>query len=77
MEYGTFNGKEYDSRHGGPFDRGSADNYYRRDFKPHYYVGDTGMSKRVDVDQMTAEEIAAYTAGYEWNAQYGDQKDWG
>jgi hypothetical protein len=76
MEYGTFEGKQYDNRHGGAFDRGSADNYYRRPFDPHYYVGGTGMSDRVEKDQMTAEEIEAYTAGFKWNEKFGDKKDY-
>ena len=27
--------KTYDKRHGGPFDRGGADSYYRRGMNPH------------------------------------------
>ena len=69
--------KNYDERHGGPFDRGSADSYYHRGYEPHYYVGDTHTSQRVNLESMTAEEITAYTAGYNWNEQYGDKKDWG
>jgi hypothetical protein len=69
--------KNYDERHGSPFDRGSADSYYHRSFNPHYYVGGTHTSQRVNLEDMTAEEITAYTAGYNWNEQYGDKKDWG
>lgn len=54
----------YDERHGGPYDRGSADCYYRRPFNPHYFKGDTYNSPRVDLADMTAEEIAEYTAGF-------------
>jgi hypothetical protein len=67
----------YDTRHGGPFDRGSADSYYHRIWEPHYYVGDTSASERIEMANMTAEEIVAYTAGYNYNEQYGDKKDWG
>ena len=67
----------YDKRHGGPFDRGTADSYYHREFNPHYYVGETSISPRVELTEMTAEEITAYTAGYEWNEKHGDKKDWG
>ena len=28
-------------RHGGPYDRGSADSYYQRGPRPHYFKGDT------------------------------------
>ena len=75
MKYGQFNGKEYDSRHGGAFDRGSADSYYHRPRKPHYYVGGTATSELVEV--LTAEEVEAYNAGYDYNEEYGDKKDWG
>ena len=65
----------YDQRHGGPFDRGSADSYYGRPRNPHYYVGGTGTSDRVE--SLTPAEVQAYLAGYQWNEQFGDKKDWG
>lgn len=64
--------KEYDRRHGGPYDRGSADAYYWRGRKPHYYVGATYGSERIET--LTPEEIEAYNAGYD---QQADRKDWG
>jgi len=67
----------YDTRHGGPWDRGSADSYYRRGFTPHYYTGATGFGKKIEREDMTPEEIAAYTAGYDDNNDDGDFKDWG
>lgn len=67
---------EFDQRHGGPYDRGSADSYYGRPGKPHYYIGATGMSERVEVNQMTQEEIAAYWAGFDDNEKAGFHKDW-
>lgn len=66
----------YDERHGGPYDRGTADSYYGRDYWPHYFVGDTYKSLRVDMEQMTAAELAAYTAGYRNNEARGDKKEW-
>lgn len=72
-----FEGKLYDQRHGGPFDRGAADSYYHRPYDPHYYVEGTSTSPRVGLADMTAEEIVAYTAGYRYNEQHGDKKDWG
>jgi len=66
--------KKYDDRHGGCFDRGSADSYYHRDRDPHYYVGATSMTPRVT--ELTAEQIEAYHAGYDYNEQYGDKKNW-
>lgn len=60
-------------RHGGPYDRGSADRYYGRFFKPHYYRGATGQSEVVASQDMTDEEIAEYRRGYE---EEEDRKDW-
>lgn len=54
----------YDTRHGGPHDRGSADAYYGRPYNPHYYKGATYSTELVEQAQMTAEEIAAYSHGY-------------
>ena len=72
----TFNGVEYDDRHGGPFDRGAADSWYGRNIDPHYYVGDTHFSGRIELIQMGKQEIEAYLAGYNWNEQFGGKKDW-
>jgi len=72
-----YKGKIYDTRHGGPFDRGSADSYYNRGAKPHYYVGDTQMSEIITEERMTGEEIEAYYAGYDYNEESGTFKDWG
>lgn len=69
--------KEYDDRHGGPWDRGGADSYYQRGFRPHYFVEDTYRSDRVTEEQMTDEEIEAYAAGYKDNEELGAYKDWG
>lgn len=69
--------EKYDTRHGGPFDRGSADSYYHRGRNPHYFRGDTYNSEKVEMENMTAEEIEAYHAGYDDNEEFGDKKDWG
>ena len=61
-------------RHGGPYDRGSADSYYRRRREPHYYEGGAYTSKRI-VD-LTAVEIAEYNLGYDENEAFGDHKDY-
>jgi hypothetical protein len=68
---------KYDERHGGPYDRGSADSYYRRGFQPHYFVGATYQSNAVTIENMTPEEIMAYKAGYDDNEEDGNFKDWG
>lgn len=83
MKYFEFKGVKYnvewqskDTRHGGPFDRGSADSYYGRRLNPHYFVGGTGTSERVDEGEMTRDEIDAYYAGYTYNEEQGDKKEW-
>ncbi len=68
------NNKKYDERHGGPYDRGSADAYYRRGIDPHYYPGRSYVGTRIEKDQMTDDEIEAYMAGY---YDQEDFKDWG
>jgi len=74
-EYGTFNGKVYDTRHGGPYDRGAADSYYGRPKNPHYYIG--GSYEGEAITDLTEEEVDAYTQGFHWNELFGDRKDWG
>ena len=69
--------KNYDQRHGGAFDRGSADSYYGRPRDPHWYPEGTYKGERITKDQMTPEQIQAYLAGYQYNEQFGDKKDWG
>lgn len=63
-------------RHGGPYDRGSADSYYRRGCNPHYYKGGTYQTDRVEKDDMTPEEIAEYMQGYDDNEADGNFKEW-
>ena len=55
---------KYDTRHGGAYDRGSADAWYGREWNPHYYLGDTGSSHLVTRDFMSMAEVEAYDAGY-------------
>ncbi len=68
---------KFDTRHGGAFDRGSADSYYHRPYNPHMYVGATKTTRLIEQAEMTLEQVADYKAGYEWNEQCGDKKDWG
>lgn len=67
----------FETRHGSPYDRGSADSYYGRPRCPHYYVGATATTARVDFKDMTPDEVEAYHAGYDDNEANGDKKDWG
>ncbi len=71
---------QYPDYHGGPYDRGGADSYYRRGWNPHCYtgpgIGPHGGAVRVEMDDMTAEEIVAYTAGYRDNEEEGNHKEY-
>lgn len=53
------------TRHGGAYDRGSADSYYGRDRDPHLYTSASYDSIRLDAADLSAEEIAAYNQGYD------------
>lgn len=75
MAYGEYNGKVFDSEHGSFFDRGAADSYYGRGRTPHR--GGVGGQSGPRIDAVKIEDIEAYHAGYDWNEQYGDKKDWG
>lgn len=72
-----FQDRVYVQVHGNPFDRGSADSYYHRGRSPHWYPEGTGHGVRIEAEDMTAEEIAEYNAGYDYNEAMGDKKDWG
>lgn len=75
METVEFNGKKYNARHGGPFDRGSADSYYHRGVRPHYFVGGSYQSEEI-IPAKGSQAYEEYLAGYEYNEQFGDKKDW-
>ncbi len=66
-----------DERHGGPYDRGTADSYYGRGYNPHYFVGDSYNTPRVEMAQMTEFEIEEYAAGYKDNEEASNFKDLG
>ena len=61
-------------RHGALYDRGSADSYYHRPQEPHWYPNGTYNEPRIT--DLTAEQIAEYNAGYEYNEKHGDKKNW-
>ena len=63
-------------RHGSPYDRGAADSYYRRDFSPHYYLGDTYRSEQITLVAMTGKELDEYAQGYKDNEAAGNFKEW-
>jgi hypothetical protein len=71
-----YKGRVYQQQHGNPFDRGSADSYYGRIRNPHKGgVGGTS-GPRVESNEMTLQEIAEYGAGYNYNEQFGDKKNY-
>ncbi len=69
----TYNGHYRDARHGGPFDRGSADSYYGRPRRPHYFAGRTYQSEEI-LPESGTPEYEAYMAGYDYNEESGDKK---
>ena len=70
-----FEGKVYNARHGGAFDRGSADSHYGRPFRPHYFLGDTYNSTEVSISPEDPKYLE-YQAGYNFNEQFGSKKEW-
>ncbi len=71
-----YKGETYDDRHGGPFDRGSADSYYGRPFRPHKFLGATYSTPEVILEPEDPEWLE-YEAGFMYNEMSGDKKDWG
>ena len=64
-------------KHGGPFDRGSADSYYGRPKDPHYYPNGTYNEPKIEQNAMTQAQIDAYHRGFEENEADGNFKDYG
>jgi hypothetical protein len=67
-------GWQFQRKHGSLYDRGSADSHYGRARDPHY--GGVGGDSGKRVEQLTAEEVAEYQAGYTYNELYGEKKDY-
>lgn len=63
-------------RHGGAYDRGAADAWYNRPYNPHFFVKDTYSSEKVEWQNMTDEEIAAYAYAYEERMNSGYHKEY-
>ena len=76
MDAYEYNGKFYDGRHGGPFDRGSADSYYGRPRRPHFFLDATYQSDKITEEFMTEIQIEAYNAGYDWNESMSNHKSY-
>jgi hypothetical protein len=43
---------------------------------PHCYEGGSYQSRLIEQSEMTMEQVADYYAGYDWNEQCGDRKDY-
>ena len=69
-------GPQFDrERHGGLYDRGSADSYYGRIPEPHWYPEGTGNGEKIT--QLNRAEKEEYMMGYMWNEHHGDKKNYG
>jgi hypothetical protein len=67
---------EEKERHGGPFDRGSADSWYRRSPDPHYWTHGSYHGERIGHNRMSEQEISDYYEGYEDNEKSGGHKEY-
>jgi hypothetical protein len=76
IDFVEFDGKTYTYFHGSPFDRGTADSYYGRSEDPHWWPEGTGNGTRVEIIDMTNEEIEDYYAGYAYNEYSCNKKNW-
>jgi hypothetical protein len=63
-----------DKRHGGAYDRGSADWWYQRQPVPHMFEGKTYDSVLVKEDEMDPLDVEAYWAGYNEAKAQGEHK---
>jgi hypothetical protein len=68
-----YNGINYDDRHGGAFDRGAADSYYRRGINPHYYAGPTAHTPEILLTPSDPLYLD-YMAGWNYNEDNGNFK---
>lgn len=67
-------------RHGGAYDRGAADSYYRRGENPHYYEGNPDsvlFGKRIELTNPNSYLYQAYMKGYQCNERDRNFKNWG
>ena len=57
----------FDARPGGPYDRGTADSWYKRGRSPHFFRGASYDSPMVEEKDMTPFELKEYNAGFDDN----------
>ena len=60
--------------HGSPYDRGSADRYYGREYQPHMIDFLKGHNMRIKADELSQEQLNEYKLG---RNQTDSRKDWG
>jgi len=65
---------QFQRKHGSLYDRGSADSHYGRMPNPHY--GGVGGDSGPRIEVYDESSVAEYLAGYEYNEQFGDKKDY-
>ncbi len=67
--------QSFSIKHGSPMDRGSADRYYGRAYKPHWWLIHEDKSiTRIEKDKMNDAEIEQYKKGFDTEE---NRKDWG
>ena len=49
---------------------------YNRARRPHFFTGATYASDEITERFMTRAQIEEYNAGYDFNEQFGDKKQW-
>lgn len=65
--------KEPKRNHGSPYDRGSADRYYGRNFDPHWWPDGTGKGLKITAELMHEDELEEYALGW-WQEE--NRKEW-
>ena len=73
--WNALRGPQFDrQRHGGLYDRGSADSYYHRPRAPHWWPD--GTSVGLKITDLSVDEINEYLAGYNDNEAANFKKEW-
>ena len=70
----TISDSKLSRKHGSPYDRGSADRYYQRQFDPHWWPEGTGKGLKITAEVMHEDELLEYSLG--WHEE-DDRKDYG
>ena len=65
-----------DKSHGSPYDRGSADSWYRRPPNAHKWIFSKDNSLGKEVTDLTKKEVYEYNQGFVDNEKEGGHKEW-